>query len=115
LKQARQTKGFITAARRLLFFALFSLLCSAAALYVLGNRRNFAERTQIFLLNVILYAGLFPAVYILFDFVLAAGPALLKHKQGIPLKSFVLLVFGFAAFIFSGLAAAILVLTGYAA
>jgi hypothetical protein len=111
LKQEKQTKGLIAGTRRLLFFTLFSLVCFAAAFYVIGNKQNFTGRTQVFLLNTILYAGLFLAVCVLLDFVFNAGFMLLKHKKHISVKSFVFLLLGLVAFIFSGLAAAILVLT----
>ncbi|MDR2795438.1 MAG: hypothetical protein LBB47_01855 [Spirochaetaceae bacterium] len=90
---------------------MFSLVCFAAALYAIGNWRNFTEKTQFLLLNIILYAGLFLAVCALFDFVFNAGFTLLKQKKHIPLKSLVFLILGLAALIFSGIAAAILVLT----
>jgi hypothetical protein len=111
LKQEKQTKGLIAGTRRLLFFTLFSLVCFASALYAIGNKLNFTGRTQVFLLNMILYAGLFLAVCVLLDFVLNTGFILLKHKKHISVKSFVFLFLGIVAFIFSGLAAAILVLT----
>ena len=111
MKRERQTSGFIAGARRLLFFTLFSLICFASALYIIGNKRNFTGKTQILLLNIIIYSGIFLAACVLLDFVFGAGFALLKRKKHIPFKSFVFLLVGLAAFIFSGLAAAILVLT----
>ncbi|MDR2445237.1 MAG: hypothetical protein LBD44_04820 [Spirochaetaceae bacterium] len=97
--------------RRLLFFTLFLLLCFASALYVIGNERNFTVKTQFFLLNMILYVGMFLAVCVMLDFIFNAGFALLKQKKHIPSKSFVFLLLGLVAFILSGLAATILVLT----
>lgn len=79
--------------------------------YAAGNYRNFTEKTQVFLLNMVLYTGIFLAVCVLLDFVFNAGFTLLKQKKHIPPESFVFLILGFVAFIFSGLAAAILVLT----
>jgi hypothetical protein len=111
LKPASQTKGFVVAARRLFFWTLFSLLFFAAALYVTGNGRNFTEKTQVMLLNIVLYTGLFLAACVLLDFVFSAGLALFKRKTLPAPPSFVFLMLGLAAFVFSGLAAAILVLT----
>ena len=112
MRKAQQTAGrFAIAVRRLVFFTLFSLICFASALYVIGNERNFTGKTQFFLLNMILYAGIFLASCVLLDFVFNAGLALLEHKKYIPFKSFAFLLLGIAGFIFSGLAAAILVLT----
>lgn len=114
MKPARPTNltagGFITVTRLLLFFTLFTLPCFASALYVIGNERNFTGKTQVFLLNIILHAGVFLAASVLLDFVFNAGFAPLK-KTAIPPESFGFLLLGLAAFIFSGLAAAILVLT----
>jgi hypothetical protein len=82
----------------------------AVGLYAVGSIRNFTEQTQFFLLNVILYDGLFIAVCVLLDFVFSAGFMLLKHKKCIPPESLLFLILGLAAFIFSCVAAVILVL-----
>jgi hypothetical protein len=108
--------GVVSGIRRLFFFTLFSLVCAAVVLYAAGGIRNFTEKTQVFLLNTILYSGLFFAVSVFLDFVLGEGFAFLHGKNGkngkksMPLESFFFLLFGLIAFIFSGAAAAILVL-----
>ena len=99
--------------RRLFFFPLFSRVCAAAVLYAAAGIRSFTEKTQVFLLNTVLYSGLFFAVSVFLDFALGEGFAFLHGKNGkksMPLESFFFLLFGIIAFIFSGAAAAILVL-----
>jgi hypothetical protein len=102
--------GLVSGIRRLLFFTLFSFVCAAAALYAAGGIQGFTEKTHIFLLNAILYSGLFLAAAAFLDFVLGQGFTLLRDKKNLPLKSFFFLLLGLAAFIFSGVSAAILVL-----
>jgi hypothetical protein len=103
--------GIVGGIRRLLFFTLFSFVCAAAALYAVCGIRGFTERTQVFLLNTVLYSGLFFAVSVFLDFMLGEGLTLLRDKKSMPLKSFFFLLLGLIAFIFSGAAASILVLT----
>jgi hypothetical protein len=78
---------------------------------VIGGFRGFTDKTQFFLLNAILYAGLFTAFYALLDFVLNAGFMIIKHKQHIKLQSIIFLLIGLFSFIFSAAAAAILTLS----
>jgi predicted permease len=116
LKQARQTKdsikiGVPAGIRRLIFFTLFSLVCSAAALYVMGAVRNFTEKTQFFLLNATLYSGLFFAVCVFLDFVSGRIFMLRDKEKRIPRKFTGFLILALIAFMFSGMAAAIIALT----
>ncbi|MDR2660175.1 MAG: hypothetical protein LBC27_09370 [Spirochaetaceae bacterium] len=105
-------KGFVfSRLKTTLFFTAFLLVCFAALLYVLGNVRGFTDRTQFFLLNTILYVGLFTAFYTLLNLVFKAGFTIVKHKNHIHARSFVFLLFGMISFIFSVIAAAILVLS----
>jgi ABC-type sugar transport system permease subunit len=103
--------GIAGGIRRLVFFTQASLVYAAAALYAAGGVQGFTEKAQFFLLNTILYSGLFFAISVFLDFALSGGLALLRDKKSMPLRSFFFLLLGLIAFIFSGTAAAILTLT----
>jgi hypothetical protein len=96
--------------RTVFFFTAFLFVCFASALYIAGNARDFMERTQVFLLNVIIYAGLFTALCALLNLAVSAGAALTTGKKRIMVSSFVFLILGAVSFMFSIAAALIMVL-----
>jgi uncharacterized membrane protein YhdT len=55
--------------RSALFLSLTALICFAVFLYVLGHLRGFTDKTQFFLLNTIISAGLFMTLYSFLDFI----------------------------------------------
>lgn len=97
--------------RTIFFFTAFLFVCFAGLLYTAGNARGFTERTQFFLLNVIVYSGLFTASCALLDFVINVGIALVRRKERARVPAFGFLIMGAAAFILSGAAALIMVFT----
>ncbi|MDR1256396.1 MAG: hypothetical protein LBJ86_01460 [Spirochaetaceae bacterium] len=97
--------------RKLFFFTAFLFVCFASALYIAGSALDFTERTQFFLLNVIIYSGLFNAFCALIDLAVSASAALSTGKKRILASSFVFLILGAVSFILSAAAAFIMVLT----
>ncbi|MDR2803046.1 MAG: hypothetical protein LBB22_02000 [Treponema sp.] len=123
---------FYSKLRSVVFFPLTALICFAVFLYVLGSLRGFTDRTQFFLLNTIIYAGLFTAIYSFLDFVFYIAFTEITRKYRISPLSFLrvlvtkkrrkfdrvfaekgitLLFPGLFSFILAGLAAVILVLS----
>jgi hypothetical protein len=108
VKKTIGERSYLRTLRPAWFFAVFVMLCFAAALYAIGNVQSFTERTQIFLLKMILYTGVVLFTGIVIDFILNLGLAAAKYDKRFSGKSFVFLLIGIIAFIFSGAAAAIL-------
>jgi hypothetical protein len=104
-------RSFYSMLKSVFFFTAFLFVCFASVLYVAGNLRDFTERTQFFLLNVIVCAGLFTAFCTLLDFLFNAGAALVKRKERSRRRSFIFLIIGVVAFIFSCVAALIIAFT----
>jgi uncharacterized membrane protein YhdT len=102
---------FFSRLRTALFFTGFSLVCFAVFLYALGSSLGFTDRTQFFLLNTILYAGLFIAFYALLSFVFRTSFTIVTHKDRVKAQSFIFFLLGIVYFIFSAPAAVILVLS----
>jgi hypothetical protein len=104
-------RPFFAMTRRAFFFAAFLFVCFASALYIAGNARDFTERTQFFLLNAIIYSGLFTALCALLNLAVSAGSALAADKKRVPASSFVFLILGALSFMLSAAAAFVMVLT----
>jgi hypothetical protein len=102
---------FFLRLRTVLFFTGFSFVCFAVFLYALGSTLGFTDRTCFFLLNAILYAGLFIAFYTLLSFVFRTSLIIVMHKGRIKASLFIFLLIGAVSFIFSAAAAIILVLS----
>jgi hypothetical protein len=104
-------RSFFATPRNAFFFTAFLLVCFASALYIAGNARDFTERTQFFLLNVIIYSGLFTAFCALLNLAVNVGATLATGKKCVTASSFVFLILGAVSFILSAAAAFVMVLT----
>jgi hypothetical protein len=108
---AGNSQSFFSMLRPVFFFTAFLFVCFAGVLYVAGNVRGFTERTQVSLLNIIIYSGLFTAFCALLDFIFNMGATIVNRNGHKRVPSFVFLILGLLAFVLSGAAALIMVLT----